>query len=137
MKLIKNIIKMANISINGDLVVGKSISIVNGKVYIDGKLSESNEKIINIHIEGNVEKVDVDACENVIVEGSVNSLQTTSGNVKVQNGVKGDLKTTSGDVEIDGEVGGSINTVSGDVKTAKVNGNVKTVSGDIDYRVKN
>jgi DUF4097 and DUF4098 domain-containing protein YvlB len=126
---------MADISINGKQYSGKSVVIRDGRVIIDGKESLSNDKVINIHIEGNVEKIDVDACEHIIVDGNVGEITTTSGDIQAKQ-VSGSIKTTSGDVTIEGPCGGSINTVSGDIKTESVAGNIKTVSGDVDYRVK-
>jgi len=123
---------MAQININGSSYSGSDVRIENGKVYVNGNLvkGSENDKTINILIEGNVDRVEIDYCSNIVIEGDVKSLNSTSGDVNANN-VTGDIKTTSGDVKIKGDVGGSVNTVSGDVEANKISGNVKTVSGDI------
>ena len=42
---------MSSITINGKTYRGKSVSIIDGKVFIDGKESESNDKKINIVVD--------------------------------------------------------------------------------------
>lgn len=123
---------MAQIIINGSSYSGSDVRIENSKVFINGNLVKGgeNDKTINIRIEGNVDRFNVDYCSNIVVEGDVKSLNTTSGDV-IANNVTGDLKTTSGDVKIKGNIGGSVTTVSGDVEAKSISGNVKTVSGDI------
>jgi hypothetical protein len=122
-----------SISINGSKYSGKNIRIENNKVYVDGNLVEGgkDDKVINILVEGSIDRLDVDYCSNLVVEGDVKTLNTVSADVKVNN-VTGDIKTTSGDVDVKGSCGGSVNTVSGDVTAKSIAGNVKTVSGDID-----
>ena len=97
---------------------GGSISVINNKVYVDGKLlsdtNEAKEKTINITVEGNVE----------------GDITTDVGGITVKGNCTGDVKTTSGDVDCK-DVGGDVKTVSGDVKCKFVSGRVQTVSGDI------
>jgi DUF4097 and DUF4098 domain-containing protein YvlB len=119
---------MARNIING-MVVDGDLSISNGKVFVNGKQITTDGKTINILVEGNVENLQIDACEKIIVNGDVGQVTTMSGDV-VLNECKGSIKTTSGDVECQGDCQ-SINTVSGDVKVRYAHGSVKTVSGDI------
>lgn len=103
--------------ISGDLIVGKSLTVsANGdKILINGEqVFQTSDKIITIHIEGDV-------------DGDVN---TVSGNVIV-NGDVGNVKSTSGDVGVSGAVCGDVKTVSGDVEAEQILGNTKTVSGNI------
>jgi hypothetical protein len=120
---------MANIIINGDQFSGKSIKVVNNKVYVDGKDITPDAKEIKIYVEGSVNQLHVDSCEYLVVDGDANTVSSTSGNITV-NEVKGNIKSTSGDVIIYGSCG-SVNTVSGDVKAGTINGSTSTVSGDI------
>lgn len=124
---------MAQIIINNKNVVGKSISIINGKVIIDGKEVETDEKIINITVEGDVDSISADVCHYVSVNGAVGSVQTVSGDVNCMAEVNGDIQTTSGDVDCM-DVKGSVKTVSGNVSCGNVAGSVDTLSGDIKHK---
>lgn len=110
---------MNTIFINGKKITtsGGSISVINGKVIIDGDdvdLGQFKEKVINI-----------------VVEGNINSVSSSSADVTV-NGSSGAVTTSSGDVKVKGDVAGSVTTMSGDVNVkGKVDGSVKTMSGDI------
>lgn len=97
------------VTINGKTykVEGK-VSIVNGTIFIDGKK-------INIAIEGDVEKIDVDACDSITVSGNVKNIKTMSGDVEIHGDVNGDVKTMSGDVDC-GNVAGDVSSMSGDIK---------------------
>lgn len=113
---------MGVIVINGKTykVEGK-VSIVNGTIFVNGKKfqnyeeSEKDEKVINIAIEGDVEKIDVDACDSITVSGSVKNIKTMSGDVEVHGDVHGYVKTMSGDVDC-GNVAGDVSSMSGDIK---------------------
>ena len=132
MQILNNSIVGSQININGSKYSGKSVRIENGKVYVDGNLVEGgkDDKVINILIEGNVDRIDVDYCNNLVVDGDVNSVESVSGAVKT-NTVKGNVQTTSGKVEVSGNVEGNVETVSGKVVGQVFNGKVKTLSGDI------
>ena len=107
--------KSGNVTINGKSYTGKTISINNGKVTVDG-----------------IEQVEVlEHRITVNVTGDVDALETTSGDVSVIGNV-GSLQATSGDIECH-DVAGNVQTVSGDVDCGRVTGNVKTVSGDIKH----
>lgn len=109
---------MNTISINGVTITGRgNISIVNGKVLVDGKDVTPDSKQISIVVNGNIEYIDADCCEKIEVTGDVN-----------------DIQTQSGDVEVVGDVKGSVQTMSGDVKCSDIGGSVKTMSGDIKHR---
>jgi hypothetical protein len=122
------------ISINGKTFEGRNITVKNNKVIIDGVdvTPDSNSKHIDIIVDGNVDKLDIDMCDKLMIKGNVNTLAATS--VDVQCGdVTGNVHTVSGDIEC-GNVGGSVTTTSGDVKCENVTGGVKTLSGDIKHR---
>lgn len=110
---------MATITINGNSISGRNISINNGKITIDGEnITIEDEKTINISVQGDIDKLKVDRCNICEVTGNV-----------------GSVKTVSGDVSITGDVsGGDVTSVSGDVKCGHVAGKVSTVSGNIKHR---
>lgn len=124
------------ITVNGITYHGNNVSIVNGKVIIDGKQADTkDDKVITITVTGNIESLEADYCKSIVVNGDVNKLRTTSGDVECGN-VTGGVQTTSGDIEC-GNIGGDVNTTSGDIKCDDVHGSVKTLSGDIKHRKTN
>ena len=122
---------LAIVVINGSQinVSGRSISVVNGKVIVDGKDVTPDDKVIRIEVQGNVETLDVDVCAAIHVTGAVRELVTASGDVRCAD-VLGGVRTTSGDVQCK-EVRGAVETVSGDVTASVIHGKVRTVSGDV------
>lgn len=98
-----------NVKIEG----AQSISINNGKIYINGNLRE-DLKSPSIEVK---------------IEGTVNSIHTGSGNVSVTGDVTA-ISTSSGDVNCK-DVKGGIQTMSGDITCNTIAGNVRTMSGDI------
>lgn len=91
----------------------QTISINNGKIYVNGKLREDlKSPSIEVKIEGNVA-----------------SVHTGSGNVSVTGDVT-TINTASGDVTCK-DVKGGVLTMSGDVTCSNVSGNVSTMSGNI------
>lgn len=106
-------------------VVNKSFSNVrnmvvnNGKVTIDGMLMEDwygrdEIAIINVTINGNVERLKMDSCETITVHGDVGDIETMSGKVAVSGVVKGDVETMSGSV-VASKIYGDVSTMSGDI----------------------
>ena len=120
------------VNINGKSYSGRSVIISNGKVVIDGVDVTPDAKHIDIIVEGDIDKLDVDLCDKLMVKGNVNTLTSTSADVECGD-VTGSVKTVSGDIEC-GNVGGDVTTTSGDVKAENITGSVKTLSGDIKYR---
>lgn len=111
---------MQTININGQVfrnAEGGSMSVVNGRVFINGKDCTPDAKEINISITGDVDSVSVDCCNKLTIEGHVNEVKTTSGDIECGN-VSGNVKTTSGDIECH-NVFGNVSTVSGDIKHRK------------------
>jgi hypothetical protein len=123
---------MATININKTTYSGKNIVITNGKVVIDGKDVTEQEKLLTITIQGDVEKLEVDACKSIEITGNANNVRTSAGDVNIKGEVKGNVSTQSGDVECGGGIGGSVSTMSGDVECGgEIMGSVSTMSGDI------
>lgn len=112
---------MATIKVNGTTIVteGSSVSIVNGKVIVDGKTLDTKDMpVINITVEGDAKEINADACSRIEVKGNVTgSVKTMSGDVQCSN-VGGSVSTMSGDVDADC-IEGSVSTMSGNIKTRK------------------
>lgn len=120
------------VNINGKSYAGRSVTVINGKVVIDGVDVTPDAKHIDIIVDGDIDKLNVDMCDKLMVKGNVNTLASTSADVECGD-VTGSINTVSGDIEC-GNVGGSVTTTSGDVKAENITGGVKTLSGDIKYR---
>lgn len=105
----------STVTVNGRTYQGSSVSIINGRVIVDGKemSDESSSPKIEVSIQGNVER-----------------LETASGDVTVHGMVQGGLSTVSGDIECHA-VHGPVSSVSGDIRCSSIAGSVSTVSGDI------
>ncbi|MBI2064524.1 MAG: hypothetical protein HYT62_00525 [Candidatus Yanofskybacteria bacterium] len=113
---------MVSISVNGVTISasGQGVVIRDGKVIVDGKdVTPVDAKEISITVNGNVNKVEADACREIYVTGEVGNVKTLSGDVIVTGNVKGSVQTMSGDVACGGSVAGSVSTMSGDVKHRK------------------
>ena len=82
-------------------IKGGSIQIVNGKILTDGKEVEeinTDEKVINITIEGNVERLEVDYCNELTVNGTAKRVHTQCGNVTIKGDVSGDVHANCGSI---------------------------------------
>lgn len=98
-----------NVKIEG----AQTISINNGKIYVNGNLREDlKSPSIEVKIEGNVASVRTDSGD-VSITGDVSTVNTTSGDVSCKD-VKGGVLTMSGDVTC-GNVGGNVSTMSGNI----------------------
>jgi len=96
-----------------------SVSVINNKVYWNGKLVEDcdllKEKTINITIEGNVEgDVKCDTIKSINIKGSCKNIETHNGTVK-----------------IGGDIIGNVSTHNGSVNCYNIHGDVKTHNGNI------
>jgi len=73
------------IIINNKTYSGNNIIVSNNKVIINGEDVTPDSKKIDIKVEGNIDKLNVDACNTVEVIGNVTDLKTQSGDVKVKD----------------------------------------------------
>lgn len=97
----------------------QTITIIDGKITINGKLVDTgNDKEIYIHIDGPVDKLRVDSCEEISIKGDVGDVNTQSGNVNIIGDVVRNVKTMSGNVDCQ-DVIGNVNTMSGNIKKNK------------------
>lgn len=108
---------MATISLNGKTIKvrGSDISVINGKVYSDGELVELPEqKTINITVEGDVQTLEVDTCDQVTINGNCENVEVDTGNVRITGDVHGDVTTDTGNITC-GNVGGNCETSVGNI----------------------
>ena len=101
-------------NIKNSSIEGNSISIINNKIFVDGKEIETEEKVINIIVEGNLDKLEVDCCNSIKV-----------------NGVTKDVEVSNGNISINGDVKGNVNNINGNIIAKAINRNCKTTNGDI------
>lgn len=100
---------------------GKEISILDGKIKIDGKnvqdLSAYKEKEIQITILGNCENLET-TCGYISIQGNVNDIKTKSGNIIVESGnVLGNIETENGDIKLrSGSIFGNAISKNGKIK---------------------
>lgn len=105
-------------TINGKTYKGNNISIIDGVIYIDGKIVDKSNASLNttiiVKITGNVDSISTDSGD-VEVTGHAGKISTGSGDVSTGN-CAGAISTGSGDVDINGQVYGSVKTGSGDIR---------------------
>lgn len=116
--------KITQINVNGRNIINNTgpMSIVfnddgmsiNGQPFEEFDPNKIDDKVINITIVGDVEKLEIGHCNKVEVNGNTNNIKTTSGNVGVTGDVNGNIQTMSGNVNC-GNVGGNVSTMSGDI----------------------
>lgn len=108
---------MNSIKINGMTITGgRNITVMNNRVFIDGKDVTPDAKEIRIEVAGNVERLEADVCSTISISGDVGNVATQSGDVNVQGSIRGSVSTMSGDVDSGGPIGGNVSTMSGDIK---------------------
>ena len=95
-----------------------SISIINNKLYINGKEYKSNNKntISNLEIKGNVSSINSDC--NITINGDVKVDISSKGSINISGNVSGDIDA-DGSVNISGRHKGNINA-NGSVSIIKM-----------------
>lgn len=110
------------IVVNGDIVQGKQIinnmTISGGKITVDGKplseLDQEDEKVINITIQGDVERLKIDYCGDVHITGNAGDVETHGGNIQVQGDVEGDVESHGGNI-LCGNISGDCTSHGGNI----------------------
>jgi phage baseplate assembly protein gpV len=112
---------MNKVNINGRTYTapdGCSVSVINNKVYFNGKLAENfndwKEKNIEIKIEGNCAEVKADA-----------------GNINIKGNVEGNVNADAGNISIEGDVKGNVTADCGNISANHISGSVSTDCGNI------
>lgn len=107
------------ITINGKSYNGNSVTVINGKVMVDGKPADtSDDKVINIWVNGNIETLDIDYCDSLDIKGDCGTVNTQNSNVKISGNVWGSVESKNGNITC-GNVGGSVKTKNGNIKHVK------------------
>lgn len=113
--------KMSSITINGKTYVGRNISIINNKIYIDDVEQESmstTDKELNIQLSGTIKNLHTD--RSVTVSGGVVEKIDANGSVSCGD-VIGNVDA-GGSVSC-GNVGGNVDA-GGSVSARSVTGNI-------------
>lgn len=120
----------SKIVVNGHSVVGRNVTVLNGKVIVDGKkvdIPDAKEIIINI--EGDLGSLQIDAGD-VTVQGSTGDITSGAGNVIVGQDVKGSIKVEAGNVDCK-DVYSDIKVDMGNIRASTIHGDAKTGMGNI------
>lgn len=118
------------VNVNGHSVVGRNVTIINGKVIVDGKPVDIPEaKEIHVTVEGDLGSLKLDAGQ-VTVHGSAGEIQVDSGSVSVGMDVKGEIEVSQGKVTCQ-DVYSDVTVDIGSVKAATIHGSVHTKTGTI------
>lgn len=125
---------MATITINNSLYQGRSISVRGKKIYIDNNEIVVDEKIINITVEGNLDRLEAEVCNDVKINGNVGTVAVSVGEVEITGNVEHDVVTSTGDAKIGGDVRGDVKTMTGDISAKSINGKCSTMNGDISIK---
>lgn len=103
------------ITINGKIYSGNSISVNNDIVIIDGKrVDDDDKKVINIKVEGNIETLDVDYCDEINITGDCKTVTSKNGNIQVKGNVSGDVTSKNGNI-VCRDVTGDVETKNGNI----------------------
>ena len=107
------------IIINGSIVnshIGNCNNVVisNGKVIIDSKDLTPDAKEINIQITGDVQKVEIDNCNQLKINGKCNTVSSHNGNVEIEGDVLNSVSTHNGNVRCN-NIAGSVSTRNGSI----------------------
>lgn len=121
--------KKSKIVINSQTFEGSSMSVMNGKITIDGETINIGEKEIKIEIMGDLDKLIVGASQSININGNVKDLSVMQGTTSISGNVE-DVESTSGSITC-GDVGGDIETTSGNITCNNVEGDIETTSGDV------
>lgn len=105
---------------------GETMSIIDGKTYVNGKVvnldeiaeKQSDSNIYHIFVEGDIYKLEIDHCEKISVTGNVRKVHTLYGSIDIKGNVDGNVHTNFGDIEC-GNVDGVVHTNMGSIRYKK------------------
>lgn len=119
---------MGSIRVNGKTYQGNNVSMINGKVFVDGKevdSGDSDQKVV-IHCDGNLTFQEFQCSNSVEINGNVTGNISCHGSFTGHN-ITGDVNA-GGSVNCD-NIGGSVKA-GGSVNCDDIGGNV-TAGGSI------
>ena len=110
--------KNSKITINGKTYSGSSHTIINDKIFIDGKeIIDDNlksSKILNIKIEGGISECAILNCNSIQVIGNVKNLDNQNGDISITGNIEGDVDNQNGDIQCQ-NINGDIDIQNGSV----------------------
>lgn len=112
---------MNTVNINGKTYTapdGVSVSVINGKVYFNGKLQEDFKDCKEKKIE-------------IIIEGNCKEIKCDTGNITVKGNVEGNITADTGNIDVKGDIRGNVTTDCGNIRSHHIFGNVSTDIGII------
>ena len=104
------------IIINKNNYKGNNLQINKNQIFIDGELVElkEDEKSINITVNGNIEMLNVDYCNELKIIGDCKDITSKNGNIQVEGNVNRNITSKNGNI-ICRNVGGDIETKNGNI----------------------
>ena len=112
---------MNTVNINGKTYTAPdnaSVSVINGKVYFNGKLQEDFKNWKDKKIE-------------IIIEGNCKDIKCDTGNITVKGNVEGNITADTGNIDVKGDIRGNVTTDCGNIRSHHIFGNVSTDIGII------
>jgi len=112
---------MNTVNINGKTYTapdGVSVSVINNKVYFDGKLQEDFKDCKEKKIE-------------IIIEGNCKEIKCDTGNITVKGNVEGNITADTGNIDVKGDINGNVTTDCGNIRSHHIFGNASTDIGII------
>ena len=98
----RTIVVNGKANVGTTIISGGTVTIDGGKITVDGKpLSEldvEDEKVINITIQGDIERLEVDYCQKIEVTGNVKRIKANNGDVSIGGDVQGDVHANMGTI---------------------------------------
>lgn len=119
-----------SISVNGKSFSGRNVTIINGKVIVDGKTVDMPDaKEIIVNIEGDLGSLQLDA-GTVNVTGHAGDVHVGQGTAKVEMDVKGEVRVDQGKLECN-DIFADVRVDMGNIKASTIHGNATTKMGNI------
>lgn len=105
------------VEINGVRYEGNNVTIIDGKVTIDGKAVDVDDKskVINVIITGNVKNLEVGNCNKLKLFGECGNVNSINGNIDIQGNVTGDVTNKNGNINCS-KIEGNATNKNGNIK---------------------
>ncbi len=111
----------STVTVNGKSWSGNSVSVVNNRIFVDGKEVDNENDVKKIYTPVTIK-----------VSGDCETVESQNGNITIE-GSAGSAESTNGEITVEGDVTGSVKTTNGNVFANCIRGGVKTVNGDIKH----
>lgn len=119
-----------SVTVNGRVIQGRTMSMNNGVLYVDGVRQNPNPPKagadgivpvthLSIVIEGSVQGNIASTSGDVTVKGSAHKVSNVNGGIQIGGDVSGDASTVNGGIMCNGDIKGAASTVNGSVRTSQ------------------